>query len=98
MTAGVTVIVILQSISATAACTIGLFFFRFWRDTADRLFLYFALAFWLMAGSWLASAAATPTDDSRPYIYAVRLLAFLLIIIAMVDKSRQAEESGHRGA
>lgn len=93
---GVTVIVILQSISATAAWTAGLCFLRFWRDTADRLFLYFALAFWLMAGSWLALAASTPSDESRPYIYAVRLLAFLLIVIAIIDKSRQTEEPDQR--
>ena len=96
MIGGVTVIIILQSISATAAWTAGLFFFRFWRDTADRLFLYFALAFWLMAVSWLALAALTPTDESRPYIYAVRLLAFLLIVIAIADKSRQTEAKGRR--
>ena len=33
-------IVVLQSISATAACTAALFFIRFWRETHDRLFLY----------------------------------------------------------
>jgi Family of unknown function (DUF5985) len=88
MTIDVTAMVMLQSISATAAGAAGTFFFRFWRETADRLFLYFALAFWLMAGSWLGLAALDPTAESRPYVYAVRLLAFVLIIVAMFDKSR----------
>lgn len=30
---------------ALASLLVGLFFFRFWRQTRDRFFLYFALAF-----------------------------------------------------
>jgi hypothetical protein len=94
MSGRVSAIVILQSISATAAWAVGLCFIRFWRDTTDRLFLYFALAFWLMAGSWLGLAALSPTDESRPYIYAVRLVAFLLIIVAVSDKNRRSDAGG----
>ena len=81
-------IIVMQAMSATAAWTAGLFFLRFWRDTSDRLFLLFALAFWLLATSWLALALFNPTDEARPYVYAVRLLAFLLIIAATIDKNR----------
>ena len=28
---------------------IGLFFLKFWRNTLDRLFAFFAVAFWLLA-------------------------------------------------
>ena len=81
-------IVVLQSASATAAWTAGTFFFRFWRETADRLFLFFALAFWLLATSWLTLAIFDPTDETRPYVYAIRLVAFLLIIAATIEKNR----------
>jgi hypothetical protein len=81
-------IIVLQSISATAAMTAGMFFLRFWRQTADRLFVFFALAFLLLATSWLALAVFDPTDETRPYVYAIRLVAFALIIAATVDKNR----------
>jgi hypothetical protein len=74
--------------SATAAWTIGLFFLGYWRDTRDRLFGFFAAAFWLMAATWLVLAIARPSDETRPYVFLLRLAAFLLIAIAIVDKNR----------
>lgn len=82
-------IVVLQSISAFSACIAALFFWRFWRGSRDRLFLFFAASFCLLAVSWFALAIISPTDESRPYAYAVRLLAFLLMIAAMIDKNRE---------
>ncbi len=79
---------VIQAIGATAAGAVGMFFFRFWRDTADRLFLFFAIAFWLMAGSYLALAVFDPNDEGRPYVSVLRLVAFALIIAAIVDKNR----------
>lgn len=66
----------------------GLFFLRFWRDTRDRLFGIFAAAFWLLAAQRLALAlSADPTGDQL-LLYGIRLLAFVLILIAIVDKNR----------
>ena len=78
----------LQTVSATAALASGLFFFRFWRESQDRLFAFFGAAFWVLALSWALLALVNPSDDARPYIYAIRLVAFLLMIAGMVDKSR----------
>jgi hypothetical protein len=39
----------LQGAIAMCFALAGLFFFRFWRDTLDRLFLLFAASFWLQA-------------------------------------------------
>jgi hypothetical protein len=80
----------LQGISATGAWVGGLFFLRFWRESRDPLFGFFAAAFWLMAASWTLLALSSPTEESRPYIYALRLLAFVLIIAAMVVKNRES--------
>ena len=82
------VVVFLQGVSAAGAIAAGLMFFRFWRDSRDRLFAFFGAAFWLMAISWTLLGLISPTAETRPYIYAIRLLAFLLIIIAIVDKNR----------
>ena len=78
----------LQTVSATAALAAGLFFFRFWRESRDRLFAFFGAAFWVLALSWTLLALINPSDETRPYIYAIRLVAFLLMIIGMIDKNR----------
>jgi len=68
----------------------GMFFLRFWRDTADRLFAMFALAMWVLASSSLMVTLFHPTDEARHYIYLVRLVGFGLIIAAVIDKNRSA--------
>ena len=82
------VIPFLQAVSATASLVAGLFFLRFWRDTSDRLFAFFGAAFLLLSASWALLALYSPTDEARPYVYAVRLVAFLLIVAAMIEKNR----------
>lgn len=73
---------------AMACGIVGLFFFRFWRDTGDRLFAIFAVSFWLLGLSRLGLALAQPMTEEYTYLYWVRFVAFLLIIIAIVDKNR----------
>jgi hypothetical protein len=70
-----------------ASTTVGLFFFRFWRQTRDRLFAAFALAFWVLAANWLA-LAIVGTSEVRPLLYVMRLAAFSLIIVGILDKNR----------
>jgi uncharacterized membrane protein YcjF (UPF0283 family) len=70
----------------------GLFFLRFWRKTRDRLFAIFALAFWLLGVNWLA-LAFTQQDEVKTIYYAVRLLAFVLILYAIIDKNRASRRS-----
>ena len=84
------IIPFLQTVSATAAVAAGLFFFRFWRESRDRLFAFFGAAFWMLAVSWALLALINPSDETRPYIYAIRLVAFLLLIAGMVDKNRSS--------
>jgi hypothetical protein len=64
-----------------------LFFLRFWRKTSDRLFLAFAIAFALLAlnqgiAQWLGAA-----DERVGYTYLLRVLGFILILGAIVDKN-----------
>lgn len=64
----------------------GLFFFRFWRDTLDRLFLFFALSFWLQAMTRVALSLVGQPDE-RAYWYLVRFVAFLLLAVAIAMKN-----------
>lgn len=75
--------------SAMGALVIGLFFLRFWTTTRDRLFALFALAFTVLALNWALLALHVPSDEARHYVYAVRLVAFALIAVAIVDKNRR---------
>ena len=69
--------------------TIALFFFRFWRRTSDRLFLAFGVAFLLLMVERIVLVAIDASHEFAPYVYLVRLLAFMLIIAAIVDKNRR---------
>jgi hypothetical protein len=70
--------------------TCGLFFLRFWRRTRDQLFLAFALAFGLLGvGQSILALGNIPTEE-RGSIYLLRLLAFALILIAVLRKNRSA--------
>jgi hypothetical protein len=81
-------VVFLQAVSAMGAWVAGLIFFRFFRESHDRLFAFFGGAFWLLALSSALLAIFSPTDETRPYIYSLRLVAFALIIFAIIDKNR----------
>jgi len=71
-----------------ASCAVGLFFLRFWRQSGDRLLLVFAIAFFVLAVDWGVRGAWQPTVESRHYFFLVRLLAFVLLVIGIVDKNR----------
>jgi hypothetical protein len=68
----------------------GLFFLRFWKQSHDRLFAFFACAFFVLAGQRLALAIISPTSEGTVFLYVVRLLAFLLILAAIIDKNRSS--------
>jgi hypothetical protein len=68
---------------------IGMFFFRFWRKNSDQLFLFFGAAFWLLAVERFLLLLIDPHSEFQPYIYIVRLVAFLLILFAIYNKNRQ---------
>jgi glucose uptake protein GlcU len=78
----------LDGATALACCAIALFFLRFWRDTHDRLFGILALAFLVFAINRVVLTALDDDDEARTLVYLVRLLAFALIAIAIIDKNR----------
>lgn len=74
--------------TAMGCWAVGLIFFRSWRLTEDRFFALFGAAFWLLSLHWLALAGVGAVDETRHYFYAVRLLAFLVVLGAIADKNR----------
>ena len=71
-----------------SCAAVALFFFRFARDTRDRLFLCFGGAFAVLSAHWLLLAWTDPDSEFRPFLYLVRLAAFLLILIGIFVKNR----------
>lgn len=65
----------------------GLFFLRYWRDTRDRLFLVFAVAFWMLGFQRALLDVIDVAAEDQAIFYLLRLAAFLLIIWAVVDKN-----------
>lgn len=72
-----------------ASLTIALFFLRYWRSTLDRLFISFGIAFGILALNWAGLAFIDPGEESRHLLYLLRLAAFLIIIIGIIDKNRR---------
>lgn len=73
-----------------ASLSVGLFFFRYWRTTRDRLFAIFGLAFWLLALNWALSSLGGPLG---PHAHLFRFAAFVLIAIAVLDKNRRTSDA-----
>jgi hypothetical protein len=71
------------------ACLVAAgFFYRFYRRTSDRLFAWFAVSFLLLAFERCSLAVINAPETTSPLIYVPRLIAFVAIIIAVVDKNR----------
>jgi uncharacterized membrane protein len=83
----------LSGIAAGGALGVGLYFLRLWRETRDRFFVLFGAAFWLLALNWGVLVWVAPEAEHRHYFYLFRLAAFLLIILAIVDKNRSADDA-----
>jgi hypothetical protein len=67
----------------------GIFFLRFWRDSRDRLFGMFGAAFFILALQRLGLEFITDIPEHSTVWYFIRLLAFVIIIIAIIDKNRK---------
>ena len=66
----------------------GLFFFRFWRHTGDRFFLWFALSFWLESANRVAFGLMGGASEGDMLFYLFRLVSYSLILLAIWQKNR----------
>lgn len=70
----------------------GLFFWRFWRRTLDRLFIFFALAFWGFALERILILTSVLLKEDHPATYLVRLLSFAMIAVGIIEKNREPDK------
>lgn len=67
----------------------ALFFLRFWTQSRDRLFILFAVAFGLLAVQRFAVTVSSAPIAGQTVFYLLRLIAFGIIVAAIIDKNRQ---------
>jgi hypothetical protein len=82
-----------EGMLATGNLVAALFFLRFWRESGDRLFAYFAWSFALLAVQRTLLLLMRGSSDHTAWIYVIRLMAYLLILVAIYDKNRK-EKNG----
>jgi hypothetical protein len=68
---------------------IGLFFLKFWAASRDRLFAMFASAFFILGIQRMLLTLTRTIVEDQAMFYTLRLLAFVIIIVAIVDKNRR---------
>lgn len=73
---------------------IGFFFLNSWRlgQPRDRFFLWFMAAFWALGASWGVHLIFVTPSETGANVYVLRVIAFLLIILAIIDKNRRVPE------
>jgi uncharacterized membrane protein HdeD (DUF308 family) len=73
---------------AVGSLIAGLFFFRFWRHSRDKFFLYFALSFWIEGINRVALGLMVYASEDEPLFYSVRIVAYGFILAAIWQKNR----------
>lgn len=76
----------------------GLLFLKFYRASGDKLFSCFSLACWLLAAERIVllflndpfRPSPSPQTELQSYVYFIRLVAFLIILYAIIAKNRKA--------
>lgn len=88
----ITVNAMLAGAIAMASLLVSLFFLRFWRSTKDRFFLFFALSFLLEGMNRILLGMAALQSEDAPEYYLIRLVAYGLILFAVLEKNRRKKK------
>jgi len=78
---------ILVGAIAMASLVISTVFIRYWRNTGDRFFLYFALSFAIEGAHRIYSSMARSMNEESALHYVIRLIAYGLILWAIIEKN-----------
>ena len=91
--------VFFSGICMTSFAASGVFFLKFWKASRDPFYLYFCMACWLLAIERIVVVTLTymlnwmtPENESGSWIYIIRLVAFLIIFAAVLQKNRSAKK------
>ena len=71
----------------------GAFFFRFWLRTRETLFAMFGISFVLLAANQIVVHQAGLPEQELFWAYVLRVLAYLLLIVAIAAKNLEQSRS-----
>jgi uncharacterized membrane protein HdeD (DUF308 family) len=77
----------LLGVIALSSVVAGVFFLKFWRRTRDSLFLFFGVAFLIEGFNRVVTVQDARMNEGHPWHYMVRLLAFVIILTAILRKN-----------
>lgn len=80
----------LSGIFAALCIVAASLFARSFATTRDRLFAFFAGAFFILGVNQLALGILDTPESNHPAAYVPRLAAFALLLVGVVDKNRGA--------
>jgi hypothetical protein len=80
---------LLSGAIAMASIITGIFFLRYWKSSRDRFFLYFAASFLIEGVNRFVLYLAVGLQEEAPIYYLIRLVAYGLIVLAIVAKNRE---------
>lgn len=87
---------LLSGIGLATFAASGIFFLKFWKASRDRFFLLFCAACWCLSLERLVPflvqsgqhAVRNSLTEGYSWVYLLRLTAFVLILMAVVDRNR----------
>jgi hypothetical protein len=79
----------LLGIIVAASLVAGAYFFKFWRQTRDPLFLSFSCAFLIEGLNRTCFLFVPDPETGSVTLYSIRFLSYLLILIAIAYKNRR---------
>jgi uncharacterized membrane protein HdeD (DUF308 family) len=79
----------LLGIIVTCTLAAATFFLKFWRKTRDPLFFAFGCSFLIEAVNRCFVLVMDRPNEGNPWIYAIRLASYLLILGAIIHKNRK---------
>ncbi len=80
---------LLLGIIVACALVASAFFLKFWRQTRDQLFLGFGAAFLIEGLNRTVFLFLERPNEGDPLVYTVRVLSYLLILAAIINKNRR---------
>ena len=72
---------------AMGCAVASLFFFRYWRNTRDRFFLWFGCSFLIEALNRAIFALSGVRQEEAQLYYLIRLGSYVLILWAVIEKN-----------
>lgn len=79
--------IFLMGVFAALSLVAALFFIKFWRKTADSLFLAFAASFLIRGLNESGRVSMEHPNEATTWSYGIGILSSLLIVIAIVRKN-----------